>query len=134
MKLSDIAVDQNLVEQGAWVGDIPELEGVRLKCRGSDNKDWRRMSQHLVNAVPRKKRIPLLDPAEADRINGVLLRECGLLDWSGIEDVDGKPLPYSKKKAEEFLVHKKFRDGALYACFQVSEGISEEAKEIAGNS
>lgn len=133
MKIEDIAVDTNLIEQGAWVSDIPELEGVRLKCRGSDNKDWRRMAQHLVNAVPRKKRIPLLDPAEQDRVNAIVIRECGLLDWEGIEDNDGNPVPYSKKKAEEYLNVKKFRDGALYACFQVSEGLIDEVEALAGN-
>ncbi|WLA80281.1 hypothetical protein [Bradyrhizobium elkanii] len=133
MKIEDIAVDTKLVEEGAWVSDIPELEGVRLKCRGSDNKDWRRMSQHLVNAVPRKKRIPLLDPAEQDRINAIVVRECGLLDWEGIEDNDGNPVLYSKKKAEEYLQVKKFRDGALYACFQVSEGLVDEVETLAGN-
>lgn len=133
MKIEDISVDTKVIEEGGWVSDIPELEGVRLKCRGSDNRDWRRMAQHLVNAVPRKKRTPLLDPAESDRINSIVVRECGILDWEGIEDNDGKPVPYSKKKAEEYLAVRKFREGALYACFQVSEGVHDEVETIAGN-
>jgi hypothetical protein len=131
MKLSEIA-DAGLEE--GWVSNIPELEGVRLKCRPSGNNDWRRMAQTLINAVPRKKRTPSLDPEEMDRINVILIRECGLLDWEGIEADDGQPLPYDKKKASEFLTKsQRFRDGALYACGQVAEGTVEEVEITSGN-
>jgi hypothetical protein len=130
MKLSEIA-DANL--EDGWVSNIPELEGVRLKCRPSGNKDWRRMAQALINAVPRKKRTPFLDPEEMDRINAILVRECGLLDWGGIEDDDGQPIQFEKNKVAEFLKHQKFRDGALYACNQVEQGLVDEVEVISGN-
>jgi hypothetical protein len=133
MKISDISVDNEVVEQGGWVSNIPELEGVRLKCRGAQNKDWRRQAQALVNAVPRKKRTPFMDPEEMDRINGVLILNHGLLDWEGIEDENGQPVAYDKKKAAEYLKHQKFRDGALYACTQVADGIVDEIETVAGN-
>lgn len=133
MKISDIAVDQKAIEEGAWVANIPELEGVRFKCRGFGNKDWRRQSMALVNAVPRKKRIPFLDPEEADRINQVLILNHGLIDWDGITDDDGTAIPYDKKKAAEYLKHQKFLDGVLYACNLVAEGISDDAEDLAGN-
>jgi hypothetical protein len=133
MKISDISVDNKVVEEGGWVSNIPELEGVRLKCRGAQNKDWRRQAQALVNAIPRKKRIPFLDPEEMDRINEILIREHGLLDWDGIEDDNGQPVPFDKKKAAEYLKHAKFRDGALYACTLIADGIADEVETIAGN-
>lgn len=134
MKFSDIAsVDPEVVEQGGWVSNIPELAGVRLKCRGFGNKAWRRQAQILTNAVPRNKRTPVMDPDENDRINSILLLNHGILDWDGIEDDDGNPIPYEKKKAAEYLKVTRFRDGALYACAQVSEGLIDEAEEIAGN-
>lgn len=133
MKISEITADPEVIEQGGWVSDIPELEGVRLKCRGTGNKAWRRQAQVLINAVPRRKRTPFLDPEELDRINATLLLNHGLLDWTGIEGDDGNPIPYDKKKAAEYLQVAKFRDGALYACNQVADGIVDEAEEIAGN-
>lgn len=133
MKISDIAVDPKVTEEGGWVSNIPELEGVRLKCRGSGNKDWRRQAQALVNAVPRKKRTPYMDPEEMDRINAVLILNHGLLDWEGIEDDAGQPVPYDKKKAAEYLKHEKFRDGALYACSRVADGLVDEVEVLAGN-
>lgn len=130
MKLSEIA--DSSIEDG-WVSNIPELEGVRLKCRAAGNRDWRRQAQTLINAVPKKKRTPFLDPEEMDRINAVLLQNHGLLDWEGIEGDDGQPLPFDKKKAGEFLSHQKFRDGALFACNQVAEGIVDDVEVISGN-
>jgi hypothetical protein len=74
MKISELEVDQKIVEEGHWVSNIPELTGVRLKVRGSNNKDWRRMAQRLINAVPRKLRANgMLDPDEADKISATIL-------------------------------------------------------------
>jgi len=134
MKISELEVDQKIVEEGTWVSNIPELPGVRLKVRGSQNKDWRRMAQRLVNAVPRKLRVNgSLDPEEADRVSAIILMNTGLLDWEGIEADDGTPIPYDKKKAAQYLVGERFRAGVQFACDQVAQGIEEEVEEIAGN-
>lgn len=125
MKLSDAKVDVVKLEEGDWVDNIPELEGLRLKVRGSGNKQWRRLMQQLVNAIPRKKRAAgLIDPAEMDRVMAIVLRDACLDDWSGLEDDDGKPLPYSKDKAGELLgdpAYSKFRDGVNWAANAVAE-------------
>ncbi len=125
MKLSEMTVDLVRVEQGDWVDNIPELEGLRLKVRGSNNKDWRKLASRLVDAVPRKKRLGgRLDPAEQDRITSICLRDACLLDWGGLEGDDGKPLAYSKDLATKFLTdpqYGKFRDGVLWAASVVAE-------------
>jgi hypothetical protein len=134
MKISELEVDQKIVEEGHWVSNIPELTGVRLKVRGSNNKDWRRMAQRLINAVPRKLRANgMLDPDEADKISATILLNTGLLDWEGIENDDGTPIPYDKKKAAQYLTGERFRAGVQFACDQVAQGIEDEVEEIAGN-
>lgn len=134
MKISELEVDQKIVEEGTWVSNIPELSGVRLKVRGANNRDWRRMAMRLINAVPRKQRANgILDPDEADRISATILLQTGLLDWEGIEADDGQPIPYDKKKAATYLAGERFRRGVQYACEQVAEGIEEQIEEIAGN-
>jgi hypothetical protein len=134
MKISQLEVDQKIVEEGHWVSNIPELTGVRLKVRGSSNKDWRRMAQRLINAVPRKLRANgMLDPDEADKISATILLHTGLLDWEGIENDDGTPIPYDKKKAAQYLTGERFRAGVQFACDQVAQGIEDEVEEIAGN-
>lgn len=134
MRISELEVDQKVVEEGKWVSNIPELPGVRLKVRGANNKDWRRMGQRLVNALPRKFRMNgVIDPDESDRISAMILLNTGLLDWEGIEADDGSPIPYDKKRAAQYLAGERFRTGVQFACDLVAQGIEEEIEEIAGN-
>lgn len=134
MKISELEVDQKVVEEGTWVSNIPELEGVSFKVRGSNNRAWRKLAQTLVNAVPRKKRVNgVLEPEEADKITATVILNAGLLDWEGIEADDDTPIPYSREKAAEFLKGRRFREAAAWACDQVAEGLAKEAEEIAGN-
>lgn len=136
MKLNDICVDPVKVEEGAWVDNIPELEGLRVKVRGINNKDWRRMRARLIEAVPRKRKIGGLDPADQDRITAVLLRETSLLDWGGLDGDDGKPVPYSKDVAGKYLSdpkYEKFREGVLWAATNVGEQIDESIGTDAKN-
>lgn len=136
MKLSGNKIDVVKREQGDWVDNIPELQGVRVKVRGMGNKDWARMEARLVNAVPRARRLRGLEPEDRDRINGILLRDTSLLDWEGIEGDDDKSIPYSKQQANEFLTNPeygKFRDGVLWAASVVAEQTAAEIEEDAGN-
>jgi hypothetical protein len=59
-----------------------------------------------------------------------------LLDWSGIEDEDGKPLPFSKAQAGEYLTnpeHTRFREAAMWAASIVAEQGHAEIEEDAKN-
>jgi hypothetical protein len=137
VKLGEIAIDADRAEQGAWVDDIPEVEGLRLKVRGTNNADWRRLQARLLDAVPRKKRLGgRLDPDEQDRIMSSCLLNACLLDWDGLEDDDGKPIAYSKEWAQKLLnepEYRRFRDSVVWAASVVAERLDSEAKETAGN-
>src|SRR5688572_18739227 len=117
MKVSDRRIDPKKREDGAWVSDIPEWLDLKVKVRGVGNKDWARMEQTLINAVPRKRRMNGLAREDRDRINGILLRDTALLDWRGIEGDDGQPEPYSKEAATKYLTlpeYEPFRDAILW--------------------
>lgn len=137
MKLNDLKVNAKAVEEGAWVDNIPDLAGVRLKVRGANNRDWRRLQQRLIEAVPRKKRVGgRIDPEEQDKITTSLLVGAGLQDWDGLESEDGQPLAFSKKLAQELLENPEFarlRDGAMWACTMVAEQDAAAAEETAKN-
>lgn len=136
MKLSERKIDPKKREEGAWMTDIPEWEGLRLKVRGIDNKDWARMEQKLINAVPRQRRMNGLDPADRERINGILLRDTALLDWGGVEDDAGNPEPYSKELANKYLTtteYEPFRRAVMWACTMVAEIGQAEIAADAGN-
>jgi hypothetical protein len=137
MKLSDSKVDTTRIEQGEWVDRIPELEGVRFKVRGINNKDWRKLQGRLLDAVPRRNRVGnRLSPDEMDRMNAKLLLDTILLDWDGFEDDDGNALPYSKDLAKTLLsdpAYQKVRDGVLWAAQFVADGIASDLEADAKN-
>lgn len=136
MKISERRIDLQKREQGAWVGDIPEWQGVRFKVRGVGNKDWARLEARLINAVPRQQRINGLEPKERDRINALLLSETSLMDWEGLEDDNGTPLPFSKELAVQYLTnpeYEPFRQAVMLAANIVADRDRGEVEAIAGN-
>lgn len=137
MKLNDLAIDNDRAENGAWVDDIPEVQGLRLKVRASQNADWRRLQAKLLDAVPRKKRLGnRLDPEEQDKIITACLLNCCLLDWEGLEDSDGKPIPYSKQFAQKLLTegeYRRFRESVIWASSVVAETEQANADDTTGN-
>jgi hypothetical protein len=136
MKVSDRKIDPKKREEGAWVSDIPEWQDLKLKVRGRDNKDWARMEQKLIMAVPRQRRQNGLDPEDRDRINGILLRDTCLIDWKGIEDDSGAPEPYSKEAANKYLTqpeNEPFRNAVLWAATVVAEQGQAELEADAKN-
>lgn len=137
MKLNELAVDPERQEKGAWVDDIPECGALRLKVRGSQNADWRRMQAKLVDAIPRQKKLGgRIDPDEQDRlITSLLLNTC-LLDWEGLDDEQGNPVPYDKDTARMLLtepMYRRFREGVQWAANIVAEITDIDQKDAAGN-
>jgi len=128
MKLSDFAIDLKKREEGDWVKNIPGYGELELKVRGSGNKDWSRMEQKLVNAVPRQRRVNGVEAEDRLRINGILIRECSLLDWRGIIDGEGTPLPYSKELANELLTEPRY-ESFVTACLWAASTVAEQGKE-----
>ncbi|WP_020178088.1 hypothetical protein [Methylopila sp. M107] len=141
MKLSAIAIDNEKLEQGAWVGDIPELEGVRFKVRGLGNTDYRRLQNKLIQLIPRKNRRNGLSVEDQTRVESRCLLDTILLDWDGIEADDStakelKFLPYSRETAAGLLADPnmaRLREGVLYAAAIVAESDEDDEKEVEGN-
>ncbi|GLK67006.1 hypothetical protein [Hansschlegelia plantiphila] len=136
MKLSALTIDPEKLEKGDWVGDIPELEGVRFKVRGLGNTDYKRLQNRLVLAVPRKNRRNGLSVEDQTRIESRCILDAILLDWDGIEGEDGAPLHFSKELATDLLADPamaRLREGILYAAAIVSEREDDDERELEGN-
>ena len=127
MRLSDRKIDLQKREEGAWVKDIPEFMDVELKVRGSGNKDWARMEQKLIAAVPRQRRANGLEPEDRLRINGILVRDCSLLDWRGIENGTGEAEPYSKEAANKYLTNPEY-EAFVWACVWAANVVAEQGQ------
>jgi hypothetical protein len=119
MKLSALKVDSALAEQGDWVENIPDLPGIRIKARGTNNKDYRILEGKLVREIPRTERAEGVSPDDQDRIAGRLLLETVVLDVEGLtEDDNVTPIKYTKELGEKLLLDpdfKVFQAGAAYA-------------------
>lgn len=136
MKLNDVRVDSKVIEDGEWIDSLSEMPGLKVKVRGQGNRDWRKLQVKLLDAVPRKKRLNRLDYDEAERVTNLLLLNTCLLDWEGLEDDDGKPMPYSRDMAETLLTdpdYRKFRDAVQTASQLVGDRNAEDVKDAAGN-
>jgi len=128
MKLSDRRINVQAREEGAWVKDIPEFLDVELKVRGVGNKDWARMEQKLIAAVPRQRRVNGLEPQDRLRINGILIRDTSLLDWKGIENGNGEPELYSKEAANKYLTDPEF-EAFVWACLWAANTVADQRQE-----
>jgi hypothetical protein len=128
MKLSDRKINLQKREEGAWVTDIPEFMDVALKVRGAGNKDWARMESKLIAAVPRQRRANGLEAEDRLRINGILVRDTSLIDWRGIENGTGEPLPYSKEMANKYLTDPEY-EAFVWACVWAANVVAEQGRE-----
>lgn len=141
MELSEIEVDPASIEQGEWVDNIPEMGDLRLKVRGDNNADWRRLQAKLLSAVPRQKRADgRIDPVEGDRVTSTLLRDAALLDWENLT-IGGQAVLYSKASADTYLTkpeYHRFRSAVLWAVQQVGyrriAETEEQEKNLSGAS
>ena len=128
MKLSDHKIDLKKRDEGAWVKDIPDFMDLELKVRGSGNKDWARMEAKLIGAVPRQRRANGLEPEDRLRINSILVRETSLLDWRGIENGTGEPLPYSKEAANKYLTDPEY-EAFVWACVWAANVVAQQGHD-----
>lgn len=126
MKLSALKVDSALIEQGAWVDDIPGLPGIRIKARGLGNNDYRALQGKLIRNVPKSARVDgAITPADQDRINGTLALETVVIDIEGItEDDEVTPIKYTKELGKQIFLepdYRVWRLAAEYAGTEVAE-------------
>ena len=106
MKLSAIRADLDKELQGAWV---PYAGDIVLKIARWNNERCQEAYRKLL-----ERRKVLLDAKElTDEQRIDVQKEAAsqtiLLDWKGVEDDDGQPIPYSSDTALEW-----FRDKELW--------------------
>ncbi len=107
MRFSKFLTDPEAEEAGVWVeaGD-----GLRLRVARTNNARYRRA---LAEAA-RPNREALRGPGGPELLDRILLdvfADTVLLGWEGLEDEEGKPLPYSRAVARQCLERSRdFRD------------------------
>ncbi|KQP53000.1 hypothetical protein [Methylobacterium sp. Leaf106] len=136
MKLSALKTDSAKLEQGQWVRDIPDMDGLELKVRGLGNTEYRRLMDKKVEAVPRQKKVRGLEPDTRDRIVSECLHEAVLEDWRGLTGDEGEAVPYSAGLALQLLTEPdfaRFRSAVLWAASVVADEADLSVTDAEGN-
>ena len=119
MKLSSTIVDSATIERGDWVDVIPGLAGIRIKVRGSNNSDYRKLESQLVREITMADRVEGLSTVDQDRVTGTLLLETVVLDIDGLtEDDETTPIKYTKDLGAKLFLdpdYRIWRAAAAYA-------------------
>lgn len=99
-KLRDITADRNKEVQGVW---LPVGEGFDVKVARMPNPKFNARLQELGRPYRSQLRRGQYDAATVEKLTTEAMAETVLLDWRGLEDDDGNPIPYSQQKAKELL-------------------------------
>lgn len=133
MKISSIKAAGSALINGIWVPDIPNLPGVRLKVCGANNPKARSILQEFFANMPRGRRTQE-DVSAAERLQ---ILDGILVDWDGITDDDGTPVPYSRDKAEEWLNDPEISvilvDAVAYASAIAADVAAKDADDLLKN-
>jgi hypothetical protein len=134
MKLSSLTVNPTAIEQGDWVGDIPDCGDLRLKVRGIGNDDYRRMYQAKFVALTREQRKPANLAAAQEAIMAECLSATCLI---GIENLEGEGgTPVTMEDAQTMLLDPKYgplRSAVFYAANLISQNAVGEQDAAAKN-
>lgn len=111
MKLSDIRIDIDAVENGAWVNEIPDMGDLELKVRGLDCTAARALLERKARL--RAGSVPARLAEQANAVNrendrSDLLETVVLMDWRNLAD-DGTPVLYSPEMARRLIRSPEFR-------------------------
>jgi hypothetical protein len=100
MKIGHFTTDARLEQDGVWV-DV--AQGLRLKVARLSNPRFLAFSRKISKPHQRQLRLGILDDATIRNLAALAMSRHILLDWEGLEDDRGQPIPYSADKAHELL-------------------------------
>lgn len=137
MDIKSIKRDPKKIDDGQWVSDIPDMGDLRLKVRGMSAVTVRDTRSKLERAVPKehRRRDGSLTAAAGMSVLGQTAFEAILQDWDGLTE-DGKPIPYTRALAKEWLTNPEFEaflDAVVWAANVVDRGQADLTEEVAEN-
>ena len=121
MKLTDLEIDVDAVDNGAWVKGIPDMGDIAFRVRGSEYAPYQKALRAAMTLQGRRQRLAnQLDMDKFQAVQHRLIAEHLLQDWAGLETPEGTTLPYDRDTAlEQAERHLKSRNivqkGDVYA-------------------
>lgn len=108
-------------------------EGVRVNYGGIDLTVARANRPAYMEAARKHKKMVRdgeISQAEAEELMKELAAEFLLLGWKGMEDDDGKPIPYSKEKALEIFKDPQLNDFYLFVIMTANNRENYRVREL----
>ena len=137
MKLSSLKLNLDAVDNGTWIGDIPDLEGVRFLVRGTEYMPYQKAMRAAMMSSGRRQRLQnTVDMDKFTAVQGRLVAEHLWLGWDGIEDVNDAPIPFTKEDALAIMTDRAYRPlqrGVLHAIDMVDNNMTDFQEEAEGN-
>jgi hypothetical protein len=104
-KLSQLAVDTTKSEDGVW---IEFGAGFELLIARANNAAFKAELARLVKPYQREIAREGMSSRHATDAHTKAQAKCVVLNWRGLEDEDGEPIPYSPEKAFEILSDPRY--------------------------
>lgn len=136
--LSDIAVDSNAINDGAWV-EIDEYPGLKIKSRGYTDIFVDAQNRRLDKAMRAAgvSSTALIGNAVRRQINAKLLAEFLVVDVTGLFHDTAKTQPVTVEEFKTLLQDPKYAR-LMNACWEAAGSVTRDganqAKEAEGNS
>lgn len=132
MKLSKLKTDDQKSKNGVWV---TVHAGFRMLIARINNPKYREYIRQRGRALQRQIRRGLLDNDEMEKLTKDAISLHVLLGWEGLEDEDGKQIPYSPQKARAlFDSHEELYDMVLEYANDAETFKQEDDEKLQGNS
>jgi hypothetical protein len=107
MKLSKYAQNLTAAKDGV---EIDLGEGLFIRVARSNNEKYNDYLKKALKPYERQLRMKQLPDATFEKIYNQAIAETVILGWKGLEDADGKDIPYSKEKVVELLADPVYSD------------------------
>lgn len=125
-------------EIGVWLPPFPGGREFKVLRAGGSNRKFSRAFQQAIKPYRRQLDKGSLDPETSDGLMREMYAKHIVVDWRGINDVDGNPVPCTPENVDAFFkaFPELFSDVVSYATEMAtfSQENLEEAKDVLGET
>lgn len=135
----DIRSARLAFEGRVWIGDLPDMEDLRLLVAPWENRAYTAIMDRKVRALPPNLRMTSgggIDRAAVERITAEAISEAILFGWENFTD-GGQAVEWTKERALEYLrapEYRSFMDAVIVASQRAARVLAEKAAQTEGNS
>ena len=139
MEINELIVSDealNVIDNGAWVGDLPGYEGCRIFVRGMQSEKAQKFVQARQAQLRSENDGEPLTQEQHLKISREVLGEVIITDWDGFTD-KGKPAKFDKKQVAAWLASRngeKLAGIVFYGANKIDRDAESFVESVTKNS